>query len=80
MNTEFGNMTLYFGVMTGILAVSSTIHFGLYFRFKKRLLQAKKQIEIRDLRKNCDRHLGIGWLGTLLTCILAGLTIASLCA
>ena len=77
MNIKFGDMSLYFGVMTAFLAVGSVLHFINYFRLKKRLLQAKKKKEIQDLRKEGDKQLGLGWLATVFTLIVAGLFIAS---
>jgi NADH:ubiquinone oxidoreductase subunit 5 (subunit L)/multisubunit Na+/H+ antiporter MnhA subunit len=78
MNTKFGDMSLYFGVITLFLAVGSTVHFMNYFRLKKRLLQAKKKTAIQDLRKESDKQFGLGWLAAVFTLIVAGLLIASL--
>lgn len=79
MNTKFGDMSLYFGVITAFLAVGSALHFINYSRLRKRLLQAKKKMEIQDLRKESDKQLGLGWLAAVFTLIVAALLIASLC-
>ena len=79
MNTKFGDMSLYFGVITAFLAVGSTLHFINYSRLRKRLLQAKKKAEIQDLRKESDKQFGLGWLAAVFTLIVAALLIASLC-
>ena len=79
MNTKFGDMSLYFGVITAFLAIGSAVHFINYYRLKKRLLQAKKKMEIQDLRKESDKQLGLGWLAAVFTLIVAALLIASLC-
>ena len=80
MNTEFGNWTRYFSVITVVLAVASALYFYQYFKTKKKLLQARKKVQILDYRKECDRQLGLGCLAALFTLVAAGLLIASLLA
>lgn len=78
MNTKFGDMSLYFGVMTVFLAIGSALHFINYFRAKKRLLQTKKKTAIQDIRKESDKQFGLGWLAVVFTLIVGGAFIASL--
>ena len=60
MNTKFGDMSLYFGVITAFLAVGSTLHFINYSRLRKRLLQLDQLVVRRTVHLSlyAPEHIG----------------------